>query len=367
TENNQGCENSDEVQIQFIEPSSINFETSQEAICEGDVASFPFTVTGTNGPWSLAFETEGSSSTFDFSGSSSTLQLSPVETSQYNILSITDDFGCVSTLTNELNVQVDQMPEPFAGEDKDTCGLEIQLDATMSEFAQTGQWQAPDGTFANNETDEPKVVFTSNIWGEQTLTWTETNGLCTASDQVTISFDEPPVADAGDDFMLYHQYETTLRAREPVTSQGEWVGEWYIQPGGSGTIANPSQQETLVSGLKHGQTVVEWIVTNGACPTETDLLTITIKGLTYHTGMSPNNDGVNDFFKIKGAHTIANNELIVFDQNGQVVYRQRNLEEGNKWEGTDLDGSPLDNGIYYFIFEGEEIEPLKDYIVIKRN
>lgn len=367
TENNQGCENSDQVQIQFVEPASINFETIEETICEGDVASFPFTVTGTNGPWSLAYETEGNTATFDFSGSSSTLQLSPVETSQYNILSITDDFGCISTLINELDVQVDQMPKPFAGEDMAVCGLQVPLSAEKSSHAQTGQWASADGTFENNDVENPEAVFNSNTWGEQTLTWTETNGLCTASDQVTISFDETPVADAGDDFTLYHQYETTLRAREPVTSQGEWFGEWYIQPGGSGEISNPSQQETLLSGLSHGKTVVEWSVTNGACETETDIITITIEGLTYHTGMSPNQDGVNDFFKIKGAHTIANNELIVFDQNGNVVYRHQNLKEGNEWEGTDLDGSPLDNGIYYFIFEGEGIEPLKDYIVIKRN
>ncbi|PWE01173.1 T9SS type B sorting domain-containing protein [Marinilabilia rubra] len=367
TENNQGCENSDQVQIQFIEYSSVNLEVTKETVCQGDEASFPFTATGTNGPWTLTYQTDGSLSTFDFSESSATLTLSPDQTSIYEIVSITDDLGCVANLDNQLEVQVDQMPTPFAGNDTAVCGLQVELNDSTSEVAQSGQWAQADGTFENNDAENPTVVFNSNIWGEQILTWEETNGLCNASDQVTIRFDEPPIADAGADHTLYHQYQTTLRAKAPITSQGEWFGEWYIQ-GGSGEIADPTQQETLLSGLKHGETVIEWSVTNGACKTPaTDTLTLTIKGLTYHTGISPNQDGINDFFKVKGAHTIPNNELIVFDQNGQVVFRRQNLEEGNQWDGRDLDGEPLNNGIYYFIFEGEGIEALKDYIVIKRN
>ncbi len=96
-------------------------------------------------------------------------------------------------------------------------------------------------------------------------------------------------------------------------------------------------------------------------------MTITVKDLTYYTGISPNNDGINDHFKIKGAHTISGNELIVFDQNGQVVYRKKELGEENAWNGTERDGSHLKSGIYYFIFRGEGIETIRDYIVIKRN
>jgi gliding motility-associated-like protein len=96
-------------------------------------------------------------------------------------------------------------------------------------------------------------------------------------------------------------------------------------------------------------------------------MTITVKDLTYYTGISPNNDGRNDFFRIRGAHTIPGNELIVFDQNGQIVYRKRNLEEGNTWDATERDGSPVKDGIYYFIFKGEGIKTIKDYIVIKRR
>ncbi|WP_462318851.1 hypothetical protein, partial [Marinilabilia sp.] len=218
TENNQGCENSDEVQIQFIELSTVNLEVIKDTVCEGNQASIPFNVSGTNGPWTISYETGGDVSTLDFSESASALTPAPAETSQFNLISITDNYECINSLSDQFEIIVDQMPTPFAGNDSAVCGLEIQLAAALSDFAKTGQWEATDGTFANNGTDDPKADFTSNIWGEQILTWTETNGLCTASDQVTLRFDQPPVADAGEDFTLYHQYETTLRAKAPVES-----------------------------------------------------------------------------------------------------------------------------------------------------
>ena len=82
-------------------------------------------------------------------------------------------------------------------------------------------------------------------------------------------------------------------------------------------------------------------------------------------------DGKNDYFNIKGAEDIPKNELIVFDQNGKVVYRKKDFKTGpddyQGWNGTGLDGKPLESGIYYFIFKGKGIETIQDYLIIKRH
>jgi gliding motility-associated-like protein len=366
TENNKGCSNSDEVEIQFVEYPTLTFQSfKKDTICEGDEASFSFEVTGSNTPWALAYSDNTSQQTFTFNNPDTALTLAPATSTVYSIVSITDQYGCSTELNNQLNVNVDKMPIPDAGNDTSVCGKIVALNATMSEFAQSGTWNIANGNYIDEATN-PKANFESNIWGEQIFTWAEVNGLCSASDDVTVRFDEPPVADAGDDFTLYHQYQTQLQARSPVTSQSDWLGEWQILSG-SGSLADQEDKNITLSGLMHGQTTLKWTVINGVCPAKSDTLAITVKGLTYHTGISPNQDGVNDYFKLKGAYTIPNNELIVFDQNGKMVFHKRNLEEGNQWDGTDLNGSPLRSGIYYFIFKGEGIDAVKDYIVIKRH
>lgn len=366
TENNNGCENSDELQLRFVEIPSASFGTTQTHICEGNNASFPVEISGENGPWNLTYEIDGGEpDNYNFENASSTLLLTPEVSTLYKNIAITNQFGCTSNLDDQLTVNVDQMPDPDAGNDNSVCGHEITLDATRSPAASEAFWTSDEGIF-EDETD-PKTLYSSTDlgepdYGEKILTWHEENGLCTATDEVAIRFDREPQADAGEDITLYHQYKTTLHAYNPEVGSGNW----HISSG-SGTISETDSPNAEIEALQHGETTLEWTVTNGVCPPVSDFMVITVNDLTYHTGISPNNDGQNDYFKIKGAHTIPNNELIIFDQNGQVVFRKKNLEEDNEWGGTEMDGSPVDNGIYYFIFKGEGIEPVKDYLVIKRN
>ncbi|WP_291861370.1 gliding motility-associated C-terminal domain-containing protein [Marinilabilia sp.] len=367
TENNNGCENSDQVEVQFIEMPSISFENIETRICEGSEASIPFTIGGNNSPWTLNYSINEEAQSVTYQSPTSALISAPTETTNIHLTSISDQFSCVSELGNELSIIVDQMPTPFAGNDTAVCGLQIDLNGSMSPSAQHGEWQITSGNILNNEINNPAATYQQSTWGETTLTWIETNGLCTATDDVRVRFDEPPVAFAGEDLTLYNQYETILRAGQPVSYTENWVGEWYISSG-PGIIANPGDQNATLTGLKHGTVNLEWSVTNGVCPEVSDNLTITVKGLTYYTGISPlPKDNRNDYFSIKGAHTIPQNELVIFDQSGAVVFKKSNLEEGNQWEGVDADGNPLENGIYYFIFKGDGIDPVKDYIVIKRK
>jgi hypothetical protein len=367
TKNNNGCANSDQVEIQFKALPEISFSENENHICEGDDTGFSFSITGNNGPWTLDYNINETGQSYTANEASGALTVSPTATTDIYLTSVTDQFECSSELNDVLTVLVDQMPTPFAGNNFAICGLETELNAEMSSEAQYGEWQYSSGSILNNEISNPKATYKSTNWGSVTLTWLETNGLCTASDELLIRFDEIPIADAGEDFTIFNQSQTIVRARQPVGSTETWTGEWYILTG-SGSITNPTDKDATLAQLTHGTTELEWEATNGVCPPVSDQVVVTTKGLTYYTGISPTpKDGLNDYFSVKGAHTIPQNELIVFNQNGKVVYRASNLDENNQWEGTDSGGTPLENGIYYFIFKGEGIDPVKDYIVIKRN
>lgn len=72
-------------------------------------------------------------------------------------------------------------------------------------------------------------------------------------------------------------------------------------------------------------------------------------GLDPPTAFSPNGDGVNDYFEIRGLERFPRSSLVVVDRSGKVVY-QRN-DYGNDWDGRGLDGSLLPEGTYYYVLD----------------
>ncbi len=90
-------------------------------------------------------------------------------------------------------------------------------------------------------------------------------------------------------------------------------------------------------------------------------------------GFSPNNDGDNDVFYIKGLKVFKNAELIILNRNGQVVYNSGNGYKNN-WNGEQtsnfpsLGGKELPEGLYFYVFKynGLNKEPITGNVYIKR-
>ena len=93
-------------------------------------------------------------------------------------------------------------------------------------------------------------------------------------------------------------------------------------------------------------------------------------------GFSPNGDGFNEFFVIKGLENLSpENELIIFNRWGQIVFKKTNYN--NDWDGTNnyssgLFSDQLSTGTYYYVFRAINAVPIigdreyKGYIYINR-
>ncbi|MES2593004.1 MAG: cadherin domain-containing protein [Bacteroidota bacterium] len=64
--------------------------------------------------------------------------------------------------------------------------------------------------------------------------------------------------------------------------------------------------------------------------------------------VSPNKDGINDFWQITNVDLYSDFSLKIADQNGQVVYKTDSNYQ-NEWDAY-LNGSALPNGNYYYVF-----------------
>jgi gliding motility-associated-like protein len=66
---------------------------------------------------------------------------------------------------------------------------------------------------------------------------------------------------------------------------------------------------------------------------------------------TPNGDGVNDRFEIKGIESYASGEVAIFSRWGQKVYETTNYSNSNPWEGTDMSGNRLADGVYFYVIK----------------
>ena len=95
------------------------------------------------------------------------------------------------------------------------------------------------------------------------------------------------------------------------------------------------------------------------------------KDLHIPTGFSPNNDGINDTWVIRGLEEYPNHKIKIFNIWNTKIFESKNYQ--NDWRGTNQtqiyfgDGR-LPEGTYYYIFDlGNGKKPLKGFVFIKRD
>jgi len=92
--------------------------------------------------------------------------------------------------------------------------------------------------------------------------------------------------------------------------------------------------------------------------------------LEIFTAVSPNGDGFNDTFIIQGIARFPNNELLIFNRWGVLVYNRKGYD--NTWAGisegraTVAKGEELPVGTYYYVLKIEGLKDRAGYLYINR-
>jgi gliding motility-associated-like protein len=119
-----------------------------------------------------------------------------------------------------------------------------------------------------------------------------------------------------------------------------------------------------------GEAMWSWKASDGTDYSQPSDVTITItkQEVFIPEGFSPNGDGINDYFIIKGADKYIV-DLKVFNRWGNLVYESKHYQ--NDWDGISNSGllisTKLPDGTYYYIvnFNNGEKETI-GYITINR-
>jgi gliding motility-associated-like protein len=169
-----------------------------------------------------------------------------------------------------------------------------------------------------------------------------------------------PLANAGPDQVIAYPSGTTMNAELAHSFE---TGLWTLISG-TCDFFDATYPKTSVSGLSKGKNVLLWTVTNGVCSVSSDSVLINVRDLVVPTLITPNMDGKNDYFILKGSDGDGKKELVIFDRRGVQVYENANYD--NSWNGVDYKGNPLPDDTYFYVLKIGKGTSVSGYIVVRR-
>lgn len=341
--------------ITVMEPTAITITgEANDATC--DAADGSIATTASGGTGTLTFEWDSGEQTSDIEN---------LESGTYTLV-VTDENGCTATTSYEVGgfnpLELELMGQNLLCHG-DSTG-EVSADLLNAVPPVNYNWNGP-GDFQSGD-----PVLMNLGAGEYTLIVEDGNN-CTITSSIVITQPDSLILD--DLFSPYPTSGINYNVSAPGGSDGsilslifsggtgEVTGEWY---GPSGFEASGIGG---LNGLEAGTYTVIITDENGCTATQSITLTEPYE-LELPNGISPNGDGFNDGLIIRGLELFPNNELIVFNRWGNIVYRENNYRNTTPWEGLNQSGVHLPDGTYFVVVKisGNESKELKGYLELRR-
>ncbi|WP_020571694.1 T9SS type B sorting domain-containing protein [Neolewinella persica] len=255
-------------------------------------------------------------------------------------LQLTDDVGCVSTITEIVTEPNEIFPVLLATNDLECFG-----DPTGS-FQVTATGGTPDYTYATDDRMfQTDPLLDGLLAGDYTLYVMDANG-CLDSLRGTLTQPREFIVDPGGDTRVFLGFDTLIRAvsnYSPVTY--EWGPDAF-------ECVNPPCSIIRVGPVN--TTTYTVVGTNDAGCTDTAMVEVqVIEDLPLYVpnAFTPNGDGVNDGFTIFAGPAVERVETLrVFHRWGGLVFENTDFqpnEPGVGWDGT-LNGKPVNPAVFVY-------------------
>ena len=235
-------------------------------------------------------------------------------------------------------------------------------------------------TTTSVSTDRPATFSSINVVGTQ-IQFTLAAGIVTPQDVVVtvrvrdnggvanggvdtivrtfrLGIDPMPIAAASPNLI-------TLGATAQLSAAGaNAINYTWVAVGGSGIVGSGAN----INVRPAGTTTYAVVVTNsfGYQATVPLLLTVIVDyKLVPNNLVTPNGDGVNDRWVIPNIDMYPDNEVMVYDKAGRVVFAKRGYN--SEWDGT-VNGKKLKEDAYFYVikFNKDGALPIRGYVSIVR-
>ncbi|MBL7699797.1 MAG: gliding motility-associated C-terminal domain-containing protein [Chitinophagaceae bacterium] len=340
---NLGCRSSTQVEVQLIRDLSLDI-TGNFSICENEPAvvsvidpkpTFAYTWTSDDG---------------SVSGNGSSLNVRPDITREYTV-QVTDGL-CVAT--GSTIVTVHPLPVADAGDDIIVCYGENARLTGSGGYSYT--W-SPSTYLSNASSYNPEVIKPVASQEYQLIVKNEYGCASAEASSVLVSVLPPVEVFAGRDTIVVKGMPFQLNALD-VKNSGFTSYVWTPSIG----LSDP-QSQAPVATLQSSTVYTVKATTINGCESTDDIKIQAYTGPDIYVpnAFSPNNDGVNDDFKIFPVGIKTFKYLAVYNRWGHRIYYSTDVSKG--WNG--VAGSKMaDAGAYVWMVEGVDVN---DKVVSKRG
>ncbi|ASU34169.1 Ig-like domain-containing protein [Mucilaginibacter xinganensis] len=264
------------------------------------------------------------------------------------------NFALTSTSDDDCAISVDSVsvffgpaPAVNAGPDQSVCSQtsNVQLDGNVK-IAGGGLWKTSGtGTFSPsaNQLNAAYMPSAADVAAGSVnlILFATSAGPCDiASDTMKVSFIPPPTVNAGGTrYVLRNRTITLMPTVGDENVQYLWTPNLDIS---SNTVKNP-----VITGVVDRTYTLQITDARGCINTDTARVIVSPEIITPNT-FTPNADGVNDQWNIKGLIAYTDATVDIFTRYGQKVYHS--IGYSKPWDGV-FNGKKLPAGVYYYVID----------------
>jgi gliding motility-associated-like protein len=331
--NDIGCSSSDTVNVLYKPYPISPIISGDVSVCDG--SNLDLNSNNENG---VIYNWNGPG----FSNTGASISITNASTSNEGSYTLSASLdGCISPDIATVNVIIQSLPLVELGENQNICaGNFISING-------------PDGMTTYSWSNGSNTQSALLPDGSYTLTITDANG-CENQDAITIT-EGGPTASFISDPTTGSQTGNTVTFTD--VSQGSPISwNWNF-----GDNSGSSNQNTTHVFENQGVLTISLIVTDAAGCSDTTSREFTVSNsVEVPNSFTPNGDGKNEFFFIKGLEAFPNSKLTVLNRWGNEVYSSNDYT--NSWNAE-----KLPDGVYFYILDLANNEFIKGDVTILRN
>ena len=328
---------------------------SSTTVCQGSTATITATP-GVSGTYSYAWTVPAGATN---PGNNATISTTIAGT--YSVVITNTATGCISPSASGI-VSINPNPTVTVNDVTICQGSSATVTATPgTSGTYTYVWTVPTGVTSPGNVSS----FSTTISGVYSVIITDTTTGCSSlSDSGTVTF-VPPFdfvidgACANNNFVL--EVSPTNSSFDVNTASFNWV--YNSLPVGTNSTFDVTTYVNTTAATEALPLTFEVTVTTAAGCTLMHQITLASIYCTIQKGISPNNDGFNEFFDLQNLNV---QKLSIYNRYGTNVYSK--TEYTKEWVGQSDNGNELPDGTYYYVIEFKNNQPSKTgWIYINRE
>jgi gliding motility-associated-like protein len=347
----------------------ITTEPTNKVSCLGNSVSFSITAVGS----SITYQWRKGNTNLINGGNISGTNTATLTINPVNISDVASNYNVIvsgSCAPNDTSINVSLMlnnpvitSEPSS---KNAClGGVVTFTTAATGGSLNYQWRKGNANLINggNVSGATTASLTINPVSASdagTNYYVVVSGACAPNDtsiMVAVTINPSPVAIAGSNSQACEGTFINLTAQTVLVANYSWTGpNGFSSTSQNPVIADPTMFDAGTYSLN---------VTNscGTATTTTDVIVINCDTLDFFIpeGFSPNGDGINDVFFIRGIQRYTSNTFTIFNRWGNKVYDTNNYQNtwnGNATTGVRIGGDELPVGTYFYVLDLNDGTPV---------